>query len=331
MTAFDHIKFKAYPKIPAFGYDGTEDILDGDVVVQPKIDGSNVAIWLQCGEYRLARRNNWIDEENDKSFAAFITWFQDQWENNARLRSLADNLFVPKVFFGEFSNNQNKLKYSKKVPFVLFDTANYGNTYNEHDGEVGHFNFEDSYTTEAWAETLGWPFVGTLYRGPGSELKAEDLVPQFLGKESVLGGPDEEGVVVKRYGAKTRFGRHYIVKVVSAEFREKEKVKIRTPRVGSGIGTWARESFLNEARVRKAIQKMKEDGTWDSVNARKNTGKLIGIVVKDVHDEHIEEINEKALKYIWKECSSAISKDVVVVLDEIQFKDNEAVEHLLGA
>lgn len=129
---------------------------------------------------------------------------------------------------------------------------------------------------------------------------------------------------MKRYGAKTRFGRHYFAKIVSAEFREREKVRIRVPRVGSGIGTWARETFLNEARVRKAIQKMKEDCTWDHVNARKNTGKLIGIVVKDIHDEHIEEINEKALKVIWKECSSAISKDVVTVLDEIQLKDAEA-------
>lgn len=311
------LKFKSYPKIPAFGYDSTEDILDGEIVVQPKIDGSNVAIWLRSGQYQLARRNDWIDEEKDNSFRAFIDWFQNEWENNTRLRALADNLPFPRVYFGEFSNNQNKLKYDRKCPFVLFDVANYSTVVDEVEGTLGRFEFEDSYTTESWAETLGWTHCGILYRGPGSKFKVEDLVPTFLGKESVFGGPLEEGVVVKSYGRKTRYGRNYFVKIVSAEFREKEKVKLRKPKVGTGIGEWARESFLNKPRVSKAIQKMKEDGTWDSVNARKNTGRLIGIVTKDIHDEHIDEINERALDIIWKECSSAISKDVITVLDEI--------------
>jgi hypothetical protein len=312
------LTFKSYPKIPSFGYDGTEDILDGYVVVQPKIDGSNVAVWLWNGEYRLARRNGWIDEENDNSFRAFIDWFQNEWENNERLRILADELEQPRAYFGEFSNNQNKLKYSEKVPFILFDVGDFTPVDDE---SGGFFTFGDHYDVEAWADTLGWRYVGLLYYGPGENLKIEELTEKFLGKESVLGGPDEEGVVVKRYGAKTRFGRNYFAKIVSAEFREKQRVKIRAVRSGSGIGEWARESFLNEARVRKGIQKLKEDGTWDSVNARKNTGKLIGVVVKDIHDEHIDEINAKALDYIWKECSKAISKDVVVELDEIMVKD----------
>lgn len=151
--SLQEIEFKSYPKIPAFGYDGTEDILDGDVVIQPKIDGSNVAVWLWNGEYRLARRNGWIDEKNDNSFRAFIEWFQNEWENNTRLRALADALEKPRVYFGEFSNNQNKLKYTEKVPFVLFDVADvvFG---GKLDAPETYFDFYDSHVVSDWADTL---------------------------------------------------------------------------------------------------------------------------------------------------------------------------------
>ena len=118
-------KFKSYPKIAAFGYEGTEDILDGEIVIEPKIDGSNVAIWLYCDDdgnpaYKLARRNGFLGE-NDGSFQPFIDWFKNEWETNDDIKSFATA--DPLVFFGEFSNNQNKLKYEQKIPFVMFDVA----------------------------------------------------------------------------------------------------------------------------------------------------------------------------------------------------------------
>ena len=311
------MKFKAYPKIPAFGYDGTDDILDGNVVITPKIDGSNVAVWLGEGQVLKARRNGWLNHDNG-SFSTFERFVDEQWLQNVAMKSMADrdNYLV---IFGEFSNNQNKLKYNEKYPIIVFDVAE---TFVDEDGEM-HFDFKGYEYTKGVADDLFWPVVPALYVGHGSELiNGSTIVADFLGRESVLGGPIEEGVVVKSYDRRTRYGRNYFCKLVTAEFREKQNVSMKATRVGTGIGEWAAETFLTPARLRKAIQRMQEEGTWDTSAAKKNIGKLIGVVTKDIYDEHYTEIAEKAANVAWKESGTMIAKGVAPLLDEIMMEES---------
>jgi hypothetical protein len=309
---------KSYPKIPAYGYDGTEDILDGDVVITPKIDGSNVSVWLFDNGYKLARRNGWISE-GDKGFSPFIDFVRTEWESNLYLRAMAERS-EPLVLFGEFANNQNKLKYDTKHPIILFDVAS---TIIDPIDDAMFFDFWPRYTQELCAQELGWPIVPVLYEGPGSQLGAPaDIIDRFLNRASVLGGCNEEGVVVKSYknsegkNRYTRFGRHYFCKLVTSEFAERQNVSVKPVRVGTGLGEWAVETFFTSTRLDKAVQKMQEDGVWDDSNARKNIGKLIGYVSKDVKDEHFDEISEKAVQTAWKEIGTAIAKAVAPALDE---------------
>lgn len=316
------MQHKSYPKIPAFGYDGTEDILDGKIYITPKIDGSNVAIWLFNDEYKIARRNDWISE-GDKGFAPLLDFVSAEWESNMALRGYA-GYECPVVIFGEFSNNQNKLKYSLKYPIIIFDVAF---VTKDADG-AQHFKFWEYDKTRAIAEHIVWPSVPILYQGPGWNVQGIDgIINEWLGKESVLGGPNEEGVVVKSYGRKTRFGRNYFCKIVSAEFAETSKPKVKNIRVGSGIGEWAAESFFTPARLQKAIQKIKESGEWIEEPAKKNIGKLIGVVTKDIHDEHYDEIAEKATKVAWKEVCTVVGKQVAPTLDTILLEESNGIEN----
>jgi hypothetical protein len=300
-----HFAFKSYPKIHAFGYLGTEDVLNGEIVVQPKVDGSNVSVWrFPDGEWYLGRRNGWISKDvSEGMFKPFVDWAME----------LVPTLDPPEqttVWFGEFSNNHNKLKYDEKKPFILFDVAT---LLELSTGDTG-FTFLGYDEVLEVADAHGLDRIPAIYRGLGSEWNADKLVG-LLGKESYLGGCLEEGVVVKRYGELTRFNGPYFVKLVSTEFSEKQKVKLKGARQGSAVGVWAADSFFTPARLAKAIQKIKEQNEWADDNARKNIGKLIGTVMKDIHDECADEIADKVVKLAWKEIGNEISKRVAPALD----------------
>lgn len=311
------MNFKSYPRIPAFGYDGTEDILDGQVTITPKIDGSNVSIWLGNGTYKCARRNDWLSED-DKGFQGFMDFVSAKWESSLYLKACAErsnNL----VIFGEFSNNQNKLKYNIKSPIIVFDVAE---TVVGADGEL-QFGFYDYELMKSVADQADLDYTFSLYQGEGSELgSAQQIIDNYLGKTSMLGGVIEEGVVVKSYGRKTRYGRPYFAKLVTAEFAERQNTKTKPVRVGSGIGEWAVESFFTPARLLKAIQKIKENGEWIEVPTKKNIGKLIGVVSKDIHDEHYEEIANRAAQVAWKETTTLVARKIAPTLDQILLEES---------
>lgn len=323
------MKFKAYPKIPAFGYDGTDDILDGDVVITPKIDGSNVAVWLTNDSYKAARRNGFLNRDNG-SFQVFEDFLEREWKSNVAMQEMASRTDAL-VIFGEFTNNQNKLKYERKEPIIIFDTAY---TTVDEQGDT-HLRFNPFDYTQAVAEQLGWPIVPVLFQGPGRDIgNVEQLIESYLNKPSVLGGPNEEGVVVKSYGRTTKYGRNYFCKLVTAEYAESKRVRSKVTKVGSGIGEWAVASYLTPARLEKAIQKMKEEGRWNEETARKNIGPLIGVVTKDIHDEHIAEIEKEAIKAAWKEVGKTVAAAVAPALDELMAKkyseEEEYWENVIG-
>ncbi len=316
------LKFKSYPKIPAFGYDGTEDILDGNITITPKIDGSNVSIWLGMGEYKLARRQGWLDD-NDKGFSPFIEHIKKLWDESLYLKACADrNNWL--VIFGEFSNNQNKLKYNLKVPIIVFDVAE---TFINVKDEEMHFGFYNYELMKEIADQAGLSWTPALYEGSGKAIgDVQKLIEKYVGKGSILGGCIEEGVVVKDYSRRTRFGRHYFAKIVTAEFAERQNVKTKPVRVGSGIGEWATETFFTPARLLKAVQKIKESGEWIEPETKKNIGKLIGVVTKDIYDEHYLEIAEKAAQVAWKEVNTMVAKQVAPTLDTIMENENVITE-----
>lgn len=303
---------KSYPKIPAFGYDGTEDILDGYVTITPKIDGSNVQIWLGDGVYHCGRRNDWLSE-SDKGFAPFLDFARKRWESSTFLKSAADrdNWLV---IFGEFSNNQNKLKYNLKSPIIVFDVAE---TSVDDDGAM-HFDFYDYEAMKAVADQADLDYTFAAYQGEGSALgDVQNIIDTYLNQPSILGGVMEEGVVVKSYGRKTRYGRPYFAKLVTAEYSERNATKTKPTRLSTGIGEWAVAEFFNKARLLKAVQKIKEDGTWVEESTKKNIGKLIGVVTKDIHDEHYEEIAAKAAQVAWKEVNVMVAKQIAPTLDQL--------------
>lgn len=310
-------KFKAYPKIRSFGYSGTEQLLNGEIVIQPKVDGSNVSIW-KCDEglVQIGKRTSFLttkfDDSKmtclDKMFQPFVDWVYEQdWSD----------LEVDTVLWGEMAQNQNKLKYEQKHPFILFDSSTYK---IDEWGETQH-TFKDWKLTHALSTLLHIPMVPILYQGDGNNWSYEQLV-ELVSQPSYLGGCMEEGIVIKRYDALTKYDEPLFVKIVGAEFKEVMGVKT-SPRTTMSVAQWATESFFNKPRLRKAIQQMREQGIWDPTNEKKNIGPLIGCVTQDIYREHYDAIAEEAARRSWKETGKLIASKVAPTLQEIILEQSE--------
>ncbi len=122
-----------------------------------------------------------------------------------------------------------------------------------------------------------------------------EFIKTYLEKESYLGGPNMEGVVIRNLGQDYLQGDidlpFLIGKYVSEKFKEKMDGKVRYDK-----GSWERymDSYKTEARWRKAIQHLRERGEF--MGSLKDIGACINEVKQDITSEHREEIE----RYLWK-------------------------------
>lgn len=186
----------SYPSIYSLGHAAIQDLFLDPVVVEEKVDGSQFSFGVAMtgdtegpdyGQKLLIRSKGAVinPQAPPKLFARAVATVLDLWTRGL--------LAAGVVYRGEVLDtpHHNTLTYSR-VPVghvVLFDIDTPAQT------------FLSPEMKETEAVRLGLEVVPHLYTGMVGnieELKA------LLGRESFLGGPKVEGIVVKNY---SRFGR----------------------------------------------------------------------------------------------------------------------------
>lgn len=286
-----------YPKIPSLGSIGTDQIFNGEYIIQEKFDGSQFS-WMSeevendfCDGYfalklRAFSKNKELNivENKEKLFKNAINHLGKQWNILD-----VDNCEASKnlIFFGEAfqAPRHNKIKY-ERVPvnnIMLFDIF---------DKEKGEF-ITTKETLKHWASVWDIEWVRYWDQTEMAGLVKDNLLDKIFGEESILGGARIEGVVIKNYGqSNSKTGAEpLMVKHVSPEFKE---VKPRP--VGSRSTNLKEfiESFRTEARWDKAIQRFKEG--FDFPLEDRNIGQL----VRDIHTDLIIEEEDNIKKALWE-------------------------------
>jgi len=116
---------------------------------------------------------------------------------------------------------------------------------------------------------------------------------------SILGGEfGIEGVVVKNYEQRTKFGDPTICcgKYVRETFKERHQKEWKTG--GDTIREFS-ESFRTEARWQKAVNHLREKGELE--NDPRDIGKLMKEINIDVEEEEAEEIKNFLYKHFIKQ------------------------------
>jgi hypothetical protein len=265
----------SHPKIFALGTRYTESIFNESVVIEEKVDGSQIGFCKLKGELIIRSKGAIINQENpDKLFKPAVD----------HILSKIDIIPEGMMFYGETlcKPKHNTLAYHRvpKNHIMLFSVGIYPDIFPA-----------DRSLLELWAKKLDIEAVPVLASGR----VYSSLVSTLLDQISVLGGCAVEGVVVKNYHRPVALTPDVILpftcgKLVSEEFKEVHRGRWKDEETSKGKLHSLYMQYQTPARWDKAIIHLKERGELD--DSPKDIGKLFKEVHMDIESEEKENIKE---------------------------------------
>jgi Rnl2 family RNA ligase len=280
----------------------SEGHADGLFIVEEKIHGSNLSIWVTKDEIKVAKRSGFIiEDENFFNYKTVLDHYKDDIRSLYDWVSREDPVDVM-VIYGEIyggsyphkdvpkqqvSKVQGDVYYRPDVDFIAFDLRING-------------IYLDMYKTKELLEAHNLPFVKTIFSGSLEEcLKFSNTFPPSIPFQlglSYIEGNVCEGVVIRPI--KTRFmhtGQRVILKNKNEKFKERDVPKSVTPKVPpeplSEDLTLALErmkSYVCINRLRNVLSHMGEV-------KNKDFGRITGLLSKDILEDLMKD--DEALFY----------------------------------
>ena len=281
----------SYPNVYQLGHKLVSNVLNGYVLVQEKIDGSQISFGIDnLGDLRIRSKNKEIDIEHpDDMFRLAVEWI-------VKNRS---NLQAGWTYRGEYlqKSKHNTLAYSR-VPrnnIILFDIC---------DGLESYLPYS---RVKNVANYIGLEVVPLFAKGVFTEADILELKDEWLSRESILGGTKVEGVVIKNYNVFTAEKKVAMAKIVRSEFKEQNSSNWKDEHPTSqDIIQRLIETYRNEARWRKAVQHLRDAGELQG--EMKDIPLLMKEVSADVLKECKDEIVERLFAYAWPKIMKGITR-----------------------
>lgn len=280
----------SYPKVYALGHSAVKELLNDEVVVQEKVDGSQFSFGIfDMPDVNDLRPDEQHYELKIRSKGAVMhvdapeKMFNKAVETVKNIKSLlhpnwtyrAEYLAKPK---------HNTLAYDREPLgyLALFDINIGEEIYASYEVVMGE------------AARLGLDVVPLIHRG-----RIEDLqhFRAMLDRVSFLGGQKVEGVVVKNYHRYGPDKKVLMGKFVSEAFKEIHggEWRANNPQKKDVIESLVID-LTTPTRWEKAVQHLREKGQLE--NSPRDIGKLIAEVQRDVEDEAATEIRERLFKHV---------------------------------
>ena len=204
------MEFKGYQHVEHLGKPETEGILTGHVIIQPKLDGTNMFIAYdreKNDKLIVGSRRRFITPEDDNHGAA--RYVEDNKEKYLKFFKIDPDL----TLWGEFLVKGTVKNYLDDAwrKFYVFDVTEGGKyiPYRVYESVLKHYGIE--YV----------PIMAEFFNPTEDEVKAYALKATFLCKEGTTG----EGCIIKNYSFVNKFGRVQWAKVVNESFKSKKHTK----------------------------------------------------------------------------------------------------------
>ena len=279
--------FIKYQHVQHFGADETEGLTDGVCYIFPKMDGSNMCAYTEDGEIRCMSRNCILD--GDHPFTRYVKGHPEtgrilkenpgirlygEWMTPHAVRSYTADTWEHWFVFEVCSENKH-LEHMTQTGEILTCEGEYYIPYDIYSRLLDDYGVDYI------------PPLAVIDRPSGNDIQKmadEDNVWHITEGQGC-----GEGVVVKRYGYRNRYGETYWAKVINTQFRTM-RLKQRHRRLSDGDTTLEEviaENVVTLDLVNKEYAKIAE------TDGKVNQGKLLGIVWKCVIDEFIWDILKK--------------------------------------
>lgn len=255
-----------YQHVERLGNEEVEGLLDGDVVIQTKLDGANLTVaWDAEKGLLIASRNQCVSVGGHPANGF-----------NGAVEYVIDHPGITKLVRGGLTLRgewlvRHSINYSKEFfkRLYIFDVQT-------HDGE---YLKPAIYSSLLDQENILYIKPLAILQNP----KPEDLVPYVQGQDE-FGSQQKEGIVIKRYDFKNKFGRTVWAKLVSEDFREKNKLMF-TPNRFDAIELHFASEFVTPEIVHKVIHKISDqEGRPAKIQ---DMPKILGIVYYDAFKEEL--------------------------------------------
>ncbi len=272
------MKVPSYTKVLTIGSKGTERILTGRVVIEEKVDGSQFAFGIdENGEIGCRSHHQQIIMDEAGMFTEAAAHVQ-------RIAPILERMYAvrkePLWFYAEYLQRpkHNTLAYSR-IPtnhLVLFD-ARFG------------MNWLPVSGVQAMADSLQMDAIPVLYQGNAPDM---ETVKSFLTRESYLGGPAIEGIVIKNYEELIALGGNtfpLFCKLVREAFKERNMKEWHANSGKSKLEELI-ASYCTTARWQKAVQHLTESGELE--HEPRDIGKIMREISADLIEEEAENIKD---------------------------------------
>lgn len=241
--------FVKYQHIERFGTAETSRIELGECWIFPKIDGTNASVWMEDGALHAGSRNRELSLDNDN--AGFMEWASHNL-NILECLSEHPNLRI----FGEWLVPHSLKTYRSDAwrRFYVFDVMD-GDSY------VPYTEYQPI------LEVHGIDYIPPICRIVNADY--EQLVEQLAKNVFLIedGKGAGEGIVIKRYDYRNKYGRQTWAKIVTSEFKEKHAKEMGAPLLAEKpiLEIAIADEFVTEALVEKELAKIVLDaGEWSS-------------------------------------------------------------------
>jgi len=280
-----------YSSIYNLGHKAIEDLFVHPVIVEEKIDGSQISFGKINGEMCARSKGATLNMiAPDGMFA----------QGCATINSLKDMVNDGWIYRGEYlrTPHHNTLTYGRipKDHIIIFDI----------DGTGGQ-EYLSPAAKRAEAYRLGLECVPVLYSGI---VDNPNILRSLLETESMLGGQKIEGMVIKpaNYDLFGRDKKVLMGKFVSEEFKEIHSKTWKDEHATKGPGEIVQiltDALATPARWNKAVMHLREQGKIED-NPR-DIGLLIPEIQADVLKECRELIAEKLFAWAWPQLKRNIT------------------------
>jgi hypothetical protein len=258
--------FKKYQHIERFGCAETDGIEFGTTHVFPKIDGTNGSIWSDgCGS-----RNRELSLDNDNQ--GFMAWV----DKNPAFPSFFEK--YPNIrLYGEWLVPHSLKTYKESAwrDFYVFDVVD-----DSKDGT--HYVSYDLY--KGWMEEFNINYIPPICRIVNGTY--EQFIEKLHSNVFLIedGKGTGEGIVIKNYDYRNKYGRQTWAKIVTSEFKEKHAKMMDSPLMAGRkmIEQEISDKYCTTALIEKVYAKIVIEGDgWSS----KYIPRLLNTVYYDIINE----------------------------------------------
>ena len=226
-TLLPEVGLTRYTHIERLGNEEVEGLLDGECVIQNKIDGTNLTVaWYdEPIGLVIASRNNVVYRNGD-----FVKFPKKDKDGNPEIgldgKPKIEIRYVDAV---DYVRAHGGIQTLAAMGFILRGEwlIHHSNAYAKE--KYGHlYLFDVQWRSTGiyvpadqwmdWAKEHGIPYIPVLARMTNPTV--ESLLEYVKGPDE-FGAAQKEGIVVKRFGFTNKYGRTTWGKLVSADFKEK--------------------------------------------------------------------------------------------------------------